>query len=146
MSGYHSDTIVDQVAFERTKAELGSAFVRILGYFQEDGLKSIAAVEEALRQNNAAALVIPAHTLKGEARQFGAIELGDLAEEIEMGARRCVENHHAPDELLIPISRLRPSFDQTMSFFNNVTNPLQERRKTFGRAGGFGGFGNAQRS
>ena len=136
-----SETIVDRNMFDRSRAELGSAFVRILGYFHEDGAKSVSAIEEAGRQRNSTALVIPAHTLKGEARQFGAIELAELAEEIEMGARRCVENHDTPDELLMPITKLRPLFDNTIAYFNSATNPLQERRKSFGRAPGFGSFG-----
>ncbi len=34
--------------------------MRILGYFREDGVKSVARIEEAMRANNAASMVIPA--------------------------------------------------------------------------------------
>ena len=75
--------IVDWVHFEKSRAELGPGFIRILSYFREDGAKSVAQIEQAMREQNTAALVIPAHTLKGEARQFGAEPLAAIAELIE---------------------------------------------------------------
>src|SRR3546814_10782947 len=60
---------------------LGASFVRILGYFHEDGVKSVAAIEAAMRRADSAALVLPAHTLKGESHQFGAGPLALLRSE-----------------------------------------------------------------
>ena len=40
--------IVDWVHFERSRAELGAGFIRILSYFREDGAKSVAQIEEAM--------------------------------------------------------------------------------------------------
>jgi HPt (histidine-containing phosphotransfer) domain-containing protein len=115
------------------RAELGPDFVRILSYFREDGWKSLAAIEDAMRAGNAAGLVIPAHTLKGEALQFGAQPLAELAEHIEMTARRCVEQHERPDELLGDCVRLRPLFEATLALFDRATNPVVDRRLGFGR-------------
>ena len=42
--------------------------------------------EQAMRERNTVALVIPAHTLKGESRQFGAEGVADVAEKIETTA------------------------------------------------------------
>ena len=42
--------IVDWVHFERSRAELGSGFIRILSYFREDGVKSVAQIETAMRE------------------------------------------------------------------------------------------------
>ena len=53
-----------------------------------------------MRSGNAAALVIPAHTLTGEARQFGAEPLSDIAEGIEAIARDCIERHDVPTEAI----------------------------------------------
>ena len=64
--------IVDWAYFEKNRTELGPGFIRILSYFKEDGVKSIAQIEAAMRDQNTTALVIPAHTLKGESRQLGA--------------------------------------------------------------------------
>lgn len=125
--------LIDWNVFTRARAELGAGFVRILGYFQEDGVKSVAAIETAMRARNAAAMVIPAHTLKGEARQFGAEPLAILAERIEAIARDCVENRDTPDEALEDIVALRPLFEQTLAKLERESNPLVERRPTFGR-------------
>ena len=67
---YQEAELVNWTDFARSRSELGSAFLRILGYFREDGAKAIGAIEEAVRALNAAALVTPAHTLKGESAQF----------------------------------------------------------------------------
>ncbi|BBF69362.1 Hpt domain-containing protein [Sphingomonas bisphenolicum] len=141
---YQDTELVSWSEFTRTRSELGTAFLRILGYFREDGAKSIGAIEEAFRARNAAALVTPAHTLKGESAQFGAYRLSAMAEEIEMVARRCVETHEGPDELIEVVVALRPCFTETMALLDRDANPLVARRPaTFSRraeapAQGFG--------
>lgn len=127
------NSLVDWTTFTRARSELGAGFVRILGYFREDGVKSVAAIEAAMRAQSAAALVIPAHTLKGEARQFGADPLGALAEKIETIARDCVETHDTPDEALAHVVALGPLFEKTLSMLEREANPLVERRPAFGR-------------
>ena len=91
--------IVDWAYFEKNRSELGPGFIRILSYFREDGAKSLAEIEQAMRDQNTVGLVRPAHTIKGEARQFGAEPLAKVAELIESTARLCVETHRFPDEL-----------------------------------------------
>ncbi|MFZ2997584.1 Hpt domain-containing protein [Sphingobium sp.] len=131
----HQDAdFVNETEFAKTRAELGAAFARILGYFREDGAKSIRAIEDAFRARNAAALVTPAHTLKGEAAQFGAYRLSGMAEEIEMVARRCVETHEGPEELIEIVVALKPCFAQTMALLDRDASPVVARRPaTFGR-------------
>lgn len=128
-----ADGLIDWQTFTHARAELGAGFVRILSYFREDGTKSVAAIEQAMRRLDAAALVLPAHTLKGESLQFGAEPLGALAEQIEHVARRCVETRQAPDELFEAVARLRPLFERTLAIFDRETNPLVDRRPAFGR-------------
>jgi histidine phosphotransfer protein HptB len=134
--------LVDWDVLQAARIELGASFVRILGYFREDGIKSVAAIEAAMRAGNAAAMVIPAHTLKGESQQFGAEALGNLAESIEMIARDCVETREAPEQALELVVQLRTAFQETLVLLERETNPLVERRPAFGRrpltAGGFG--------
>jgi histidine phosphotransfer protein HptB len=125
--------LVDWTAFARSRSELGAGFVRILGYFREDGVKSVAAIEAAMRAQSAAGLVIPAHTLKGESRQFGAEPLGMLAERIETIARDCVESRDTPDEALSLVVGLRPLFERTLAMLEREANPIVERRGGFGR-------------
>src|SRR5215210_5912338 len=92
--------IVDWTLFEKSRSELGSGFIRILSYFREDGAKSLAQIEQAMRDQNTTALVMPAHTIKGEARQLGAEPIATIAELIETTARLCIETHRFPDELV----------------------------------------------
>ena len=132
---FEGSTLVDWTAFQQARSELGAGFVRILGYFREDGVKSVAAIEAAMRAQSAAAMVIPAHTLKGEARQFGAEPLGALAEQIENVARDCVEMRDTPETALEHVVKLRPLFEQTLSLLEREANPLVARKP---QVGGFG--------
>ncbi len=132
------DILIDWDEFRATRTQLGAAFVRILGYFREDGTKSVVAIEEAMRARDARGLVMPAHTLKGESRQFGAEKLADLAEDIETFARHCIESQVSPEEYLPRVVELRPLFEQTLAALEKEANPLVQRRAPgFGRAVGY---------
>jgi len=137
--------IVDWALFEKYRSELGPGFIRILSYFREDGAKSVAQIEQAMRDQNATALVIPAHTIKGEARQLGAEPIATIAELIETTARLCIETHRFPDELVPQVVELRRLFGQTVDAFDKETNPLLSRAPAgpggFGRKASNQGFG-----
>lgn len=135
--------VIDWVHFEKSRSELGPGFIRILSYFREDGVKSIGQIEEAMRNENTTALVLPAHTLKGEARQLGAEPLAKIAELIETTARFCVENGRFPDELVPQVVELRRLFETTVELFEKETNPLVRRTAPtgFGRKVNNQGFG-----
>ena len=128
-----TDEIVDWSVYSSVRFELGANFVRILGYFHEDGEKSVTRIEAAMHGKDAAAMIIPAHTMKSEARQFGAIPLAVLAEEIENAARHAVEMQLFPDNILPQVAQLRPLYRKTIDLLMERANPLQQRR-----AGGFG--------
>jgi len=135
--------IIDWAHFEKSRAELGPGFIRILSYFKEDGVKSIQQIEQAMHEQNTPALVIPAHTLKGESRQLGAEPLAKVAELIEQTARFCVETHRFPDELVPQVVELRRMFNETVQLFDKATNPLMTRSAPsgFGRKVNNQGFG-----
>jgi HPt (histidine-containing phosphotransfer) domain-containing protein len=135
--------IIDWGYFEKSRTELGPGFIRILSYFKEDGTKSIAQIEAAMRSQDTTALVLPAHTLKGESRQLGAEPLAKIAELIETTARFCIESHRFPDELVPKVVELRQLFDQTVDLFDKATNPLMTRAAPggFGRKASNQGFG-----
>jgi histidine phosphotransfer protein HptB len=121
--------LVDWDVFVRARSELGAGFARILSYFREDGEKAVAKIEEAMHARNASGLVLPAHTMKSEARQFGADPLGALAEEIEFAARRALEGRFFPDELTPQVARLRPLYIKTMAMLDAEANPLRQRNR-----------------
>ena len=129
--------IVDWKYFEETRAQLGTGFVKILGYFREDGQASLAKIEAAMHARDTVALIIPAHTLKGESRQFGAEPLAAVAERIEFAARSCVEQGRFPDELVPDVVKLKELFRVTLEQFDEAVSPLVKRE----RAVGFGSRG-----
>jgi HPt (histidine-containing phosphotransfer) domain-containing protein len=95
-----------------------------------------------MHDQNTAALVLPAHTIKGEARQFGAEPLAQIAELIESTARLCVESRRFPDELVPEVVELRKLFSRTVDLFDRATNPLLTRApQGFGRKVGNQDFG-----
>jgi HPt (histidine-containing phosphotransfer) domain-containing protein len=127
--------LVDWVYFEKSRAELGPGFIRILNYFREDGIKSVRQIEAAMHEMNTVALVLPAHTLKGESRMFGAEPLAAIAEAIEDTARSCVETRRFPDELIPDVVKLRALFETTVDLFDKATNPLLTRTRSQGAFG-----------
>jgi len=127
------EEVIDWAEFSRMRAELGANFVRILGYFREDGEKAVSDIATAMQARDAAAMVLPAHKLKSEARQLGAELLGMLAEEIEDAGRHALETRLFPDHILPQVARMKPLYQQTIVALEEATNPLQQRR-----AGGFG--------
>ncbi len=128
MSANTNEDIINWKACAETRALMGAGFVRILGYFREDGMKSVAAIETAFRELDSAKLVMPAHTLKGEAWQFGAEKLGELAEEIEIAARHYVEIRQDPSDLVRQVAGLRVLFEQTLTALDEDVSPLVNRR------------------
>jgi len=123
------EPLVDWTEFARMRSVLGADFIRILSYFREDGERSVTRIEEAMHRAEASALILPAHTMKSEARQFGAHPLGDLAEEIEHAGRRALESRLFPDDILPQVASLRPLYLRTMALFEEETNPLVARRR-----------------
>jgi HPt (histidine-containing phosphotransfer) domain-containing protein len=124
----NDDEVIDWMVFCTARSELGAGFARILSYFREDGEKAVSRIEAAMQGRDTAGLVLPAHTMKSEARQFGAEPLGALAEEIEFTARRAIELRLFPDELIPAVARLRPLYLETMSQLEAEANPLVQRR------------------
>jgi HPt (histidine-containing phosphotransfer) domain-containing protein len=86
-----------------------------------------------MHRQDATGLVLPAHTLKAEARQFGAEPVAALAEEIEDAGRRAIEGGFFPDNILPQVAELRPLYLRTVEALEAETNPLAVRRPTFGR-------------
>ena len=122
-----SGDLINQKVFAEVREALGEHFVRLLGYFREDGIKSVAAIEQAIDEKDSAKLVIPAHTLKGEACQFGADKLALVAEEIEVAARHYLEIRQDPSDLMEKVSQLRPLFELSIAALEAEISPVVQR-------------------
>ena len=94
--------LIDWTVCTETRLALGPNFVRILGYFREDGTQSVRRIEEAM--------------------------LSATAEMIEITARACVEHHDRPDELLPLVIALHPMFEETLAILEKGASPLIERQ------------------
>ncbi len=123
-----SEELINWTIFAEARGLLGEHFVRILGYFREDGMKSVAAIEEAMRNSDSAGLVVPSHTLKSEAAQFGADQLCAVAETIEVAARQYVEMRQDPSDLVAEAASLRPLFEKSLAALEAEASPLMQRR------------------
>ena len=136
--GQMGNGVVNWTTFAQTRALIGNEFATILGYYRDDAAKCVVAVEQAYKLRDAISMVRPAHTLKGDSLQFGGEALGKLAEHIEHNARRCVEEHRAPDSLDTEILRLRPMLIETLACFERElkNNMVPMRRPAV--AAGFG--------
>lgn len=132
--------VVNWTTFGQTRSLIGNDFSKILGYYRDDAAKCVVAVEQAYKLRDAVAMVRPAHTLKGDSLQFGGEAIGKLAEHIEHSARRCVEEHSAPDSLDVEILRLRPLLIETLGQFERelqkTAAAVPARRPGFGRKAG----------
>ncbi len=130
--------VVNWTTFGQTRALIGGEFSKILGYYREDAAKNVVAVEQAYKLRDAVAMVRPAHTLKGDSLQFGGEALGKLAEHIEHSARRCVEEHSAPDSLDLEILQLRPLLIDTLAQFEKELSSAAAAARRPAVAAGFG--------
>lgn len=59
----------------------------LLGDYEEDAPALAAAIVKAAREGDDEALRVAAHTLKSNARDFGAARLSDLCEDLERACR-----------------------------------------------------------
>lgn len=113
---YHQSPLINEADLAVVRREIGAALPRILGYYRQDGVVSITAIEDAMAERNAAAMVLPAHSLKGESRQFGAERMAELAQYLEVTARQCMEDRvPLPDELCQHVGQMRSCFHETIS-------------------------------
>lgn len=130
--------LIDWIVCTETRLALGANFVRILGYFREDGTQSVRKIEDAMRAQDPVAMVDAAHSLKGESLQFGALRLSETAETIEMTARACVEHHETPEEVLELVVALRPMFEETLAILEQDASPVVQQRHPLGFGRRFG--------
>ncbi len=123
-------TLIDWHQFRHAREALGPNFWRTLIYLRDEGSKCIGAIETALRRHDAVGIIGPAETLKSEAFQMGAKRVAEIAEQVEMEARDCVEMHDTPDLLIESVVALRQAFTETVEALQKDISPLMVREKT----------------
>ncbi len=118
---YRNLPLISEPDLATARRELGPALPRILGYYRQDGVSSIHVIENAMQARNATALVLPAHSLKGESRQLGAHRVAELSQHLENTARRCIEERtDLPDTLADDVRGLRSLFHETITLLERT--------------------------
>jgi HPt (histidine-containing phosphotransfer) domain-containing protein len=80
--------IIDKKTFEALKQMSGEDFIgELIDAFLDDGPNILDAMRAALEAKDVETFRRNAHSLKSNANTFGALELGELAKELESMAR-----------------------------------------------------------
>ena len=106
---------IDVATLDALRLALGPDFARQLGFFREDGAKSLVAIEEAVRARSAIAMVRPAYSLGEDASEFGAVRLAALVARIEAAARGGVADGTFPLEAVEDVLKLRSTFNAALA-------------------------------
>ena len=78
---------IDLPTFEELKASAGDAFVtELVGTFLEEAPRMLAELRSAREAGAAERFRRAAHSLKSNGNTFGALRLGAMARELELGA------------------------------------------------------------
>jgi len=82
-----SESEIDLTTFEELKASAGDEFVtELVGTFREEAPGMLAELRSAHAAGAAERFRRAAHSLKSNSNTFGALRLGALARELELGA------------------------------------------------------------
>ena len=82
-----SAPVLEMEVVEELRAIMGSEYQGLVKLFFEDAPLHIQRLQAAVRANDIAAMVAPAHTLKSSSANLGALALSNAAKRIELGAR-----------------------------------------------------------
>jgi HPt (histidine-containing phosphotransfer) domain-containing protein len=67
---------------------MGPEFLSLVRVFLEDAPRAILRLQDAAAENDLPALVAAAHSLKSTSANLGAMDLSELARQLEHGGRR----------------------------------------------------------
>jgi len=95
-----SDGTIDAATFAELQESAGTDFVKeLVQTFLEEAPAMLAELREALAAGNADAFRRAAHSLKSNSLTFGALPLGVLARELELGGFDAARRSNALDVL-----------------------------------------------
>ena len=94
-----SAATIDPATFAELQSAAGADFVKeLIDTFLEEAPPMLEELRETLAAGNAEAFRRAAHTLKSNGNTFGALTLGGLARELELGGLEAAR-HADPDAL-----------------------------------------------
>ena len=81
-----ADTVIDAATFAELQEAAGAEFVgELIGTFLEEAPQMLAELRAAQASATADAFRRAAHSIKSNANTFGALRLGEMARELELG-------------------------------------------------------------
>jgi len=104
-----ADTAIDRATFDALKQTAGADFVReLVDTFLQEAPSMLNELRRALAAQDADKFRRTAHSLKSNSNTFGALTLGALARELELGGlSKANENRRQPlDALAVEYSRV----------------------------------------
>ena len=112
------DPTIDRPTFDALVATTGAEFVReLVETFESEAPRMFAELRDAYAKRDAERFRRAAHSLKSNANTFGALTLGRLARELELGGLAPVE--HAGGA---PIERAASEYARVASTLEGLTN------------------------
>jgi histidine phosphotransfer protein HptB len=91
-----TDTAIDRATFEELKSTTGAEFVNeLIDTFLTEAPVMLDDLRHALAMNDADRFRRAAHSLKSNSHTFGALSLGAMARELELGGLRPVHDAEA---------------------------------------------------
>jgi HPt (histidine-containing phosphotransfer) domain-containing protein len=103
-----TDAAIDRATFENLKATAGADFVHeLVDTFLTEAPKMLEDLRSALAANDAARFKRAAHSLKSNSNTFGAMTLGAMAKNLELGGLASAREDGDPlDALALEYARV----------------------------------------
>ena len=102
-----SDATIDAATFAELQESAGADFVKeLVQTFLEEAPAMLSELREALAAGHADAFRRAAHSLKSNSLTFGALTLGAMAREQELGGLAAAQQSNALDALALEYARV----------------------------------------
>ncbi len=102
-----SDATIDLATFAELQDTAGADFVReLVQTFLEEAPTMLNELRDALAAGNADAFRRAAHSLKSNSQTFGALALGAMARDQELGGMAAAQRSNALDALALEYARV----------------------------------------
>jgi HPt (histidine-containing phosphotransfer) domain-containing protein len=100
-------TTIDQATFTELQDAAGADFVNeLVQTFLEEATVMLEELRDALAAGNADTFRRAAHSLKSNSLTFGALTLGAMARDLELGGLAAAEQPNALDALTLEYTRV----------------------------------------
>jgi HPt (histidine-containing phosphotransfer) domain-containing protein len=107
-----SDGTIDAATFAELQESAGADFIKeLVQTFLEEAPPMLKELREALAAGNADAFRRTAHSLKSNSLTFGALALGALARELELGGLDVARRSDALDALAAEYARVAQALE-----------------------------------